>query len=108
LFTPFNKYLKDYSVNTLLASCKKLSKDNETIHKINTKHNNLFSSEKTTKRVGKDVENEIKKLKQNNEKMNQEIEYFQLKIKYLENEIDALTNIKNQIQKEEEGGKKRK
>lgn len=91
-----------------MASCKKLSKDNETIHKINTKHNNLFSSEKTTKRVGKDVENEIKKLKQNNEKMNQEIEYFQLKIKYLENEIDALTNIKNQIQKEEEGGKKRK
>lgn len=38
--------------------------------------------------------------------MNQEIEYFQLKIKHLENEIDALTNIKNQIQKEENGKKR--
>lgn len=42
-FTPSNKYLKGYSVNTLLASCQKLNKDNETIYKINTKHNNLFS-----------------------------------------------------------------
>ena len=61
LFTLSNKYLKDYSVNTLLVSCQKLNKDNETIHKINTKHNNLFGFEKTTKRIDKDVESEIKK-----------------------------------------------
>ena len=34
--------------------------------------------------------------------MNKEIEYFQFKIKHLENEIETLTNIKNQIQKEVE------